>query len=382
MPLTVDDLEEIRQALTTDAPEAAAQTLLKHFKAIRHGVVPAVVCEAFAEARHERLPRITEAMLEIENQVYTFPRGFYVQAFSRMMPGDIDRMNSDLDRRSPVWRAVMTTLRGVPPMASFPRGVVWLMRTIEESDRGVEMNHLSREREVQILREDIAWTLQYVKLSSAGSHLARLAGRAPVPLPQDSIARIASQDIGRRRLMGWSMVGHGKCHLSPEIAQLLLPDLHPEAVRRLLNEINDEDSYRSTLEASAAVNCPLLCVELLKDRRAPRALLDWVVQPTGWLNPSVPERLTYFFDHGAQAETLIRSLSDRAMNLLLPESQDVRITRLEFVVRACEGRLHEIGPALVEYGKHNALGPRAEAAARAFVSMRQMFPAAPGGAVH
>lgn len=381
MSLTLNDLQEIQQALSQDPPESAARTLLKHFTVLGASPLPAEVCEAFVAARHERLPQITRAFLELEEQVHAFPRAFYVQVFSRMMPGDVLKMNSQLDERSPCWRAVMMTLQGIPALASFPKSVVWLMRAISESDRPVEMQHLDREREVEILREDVHWTLKFVKLSSAGSDLARLAGRAPVPLPQDCIAFIAKQDPARRRMMGWSMVGHGTCHLSPEIAQLLLPDLKPESVRALLNEINDEDSYRSTLEASAAVDYRQLCTELLKDRRASRALLDWVIQPTAWINPSVPDRLTYFFDCGFRADRLIAALSERASNVLLPEPQDVRISRLEYVVRACEGRLHEIGPALVEYGKHNPMGPYADSAARQFISMPQMFPAS-GSSTH
>lgn len=372
--LTLESQEEIQRALTSDPPEKAARVLLDQFRQLGQGRLPEAVCELFADVRHERLPQIVAAFLDLEEQVYQFPRNFYVQAFSRMMPGDIDRLNSQLESRSIVWRAVIFSLQGIPAMGSFQKGVVWLMRTIAETDRPYEMQPLSKAREAQILREDVAWTLENTKLSSAGAYLARIAGRAPVPLAQDSIDLIARLPVEKRRLMGWSLVGHSACHLSPEIAQLLLPDLRPESVRTLLAEMNDDESFRSTLAASSAVDCPTLCSELLKDRRAPRALLDWVVSPTGWLNPSVPERLAYFFNCGFDAEKLIRDLAERAGNVLLTESQETRIGRLEFVVKACRGRIHEIGPALVDYAKHYPVGPEAEAATHSYVSMPQLFP--------
>lgn len=374
MPLTANTLDQMHRALTSDSPEDGAQILLDLSTRFGPGRLPDDVCELFVEFRHERLPRLVEAFLDLEQQVAAFPRNFYVQAFARMMPGDIDRLNSQLETRSIVRRAVMLALQGIPPMGSFPKGVVWLMRAIAASDQPCEVQHLPRDREAQILRDDVAWTLTNTKLTSAGAYLARIAGRAPVPLAQESVDLIANLPVEKRRLMGWSLIGHSACHLSPEVAQLLLPDLRPESVRNLLAEMNDDESFRSTLAASSAVDCPALCSELLKDRRASRALLDWVVSPTSWLNPSVPERLAYFFNCGFHPEILIRSLADRAGNVLLMEPQDIRIDRLEFVVKACNGRIHEIGPALVDYSKHYPVGPTAEAATHSFVSMPQMFP--------
>ena len=136
-------------------------------------------------------------------------------------------------------------------------------------------------------------------------------------------------------------------------------------MRELLEHSHDDTGYRSALSTAALINAAGLCRELLRDRRAPRALLDWAVDPDTWLGSGGPERLAFFFEHGGNPSTLIQSLCSRASNTLLGEGDAQRVACLERVVKACKGRLHEIASALAEYASLYVLGPEAAAAAQA-----------------